>query len=118
MSVNPNLVGSYLESRLKSRPHKPATYSEIATNFGLPNFDGAWAAHPLSAIFEVLDQQDANANRPFRTSVVIGINSNAPGPGLYEALERLKSIPDPKTKTAREQLWISELNAAYIYPWP
>ncbi|MDD2609401.1 MAG: hypothetical protein PHX60_06840 [Giesbergeria sp.] len=118
MSVNPNLVGSYLESKLKSRPYKTVTYGEISAKFGLPNFNGAWAAHPLSQIFEVLDQQDANANRPFRTSVVIAIHNNAPGPGLYEALERLKFIPDPKTKIAREQLWLSELKAAYIYSWP
>jgi hypothetical protein len=117
MSVDPNLVGSHLENILKARPQRTTNYGAIAQAFGLRDFDGAWASHPLSEIFEVLDRQDAKANRPFRTSVVIGINSNAPGPGLYEAMQRLKGISDPVTKNAREQLWISELNAAYAYPW-
>lgn len=115
MSVDPNLVGSYLEKVIK-RGDK-TSYSMVASYFGLPEFDGAWAVHPLSKIFDVLDQQDANANRPFRTSAVIGVKSNSPGPGFYEALARLKGVPDPKTPEAREKLWIEELKAAYRYSW-
>ncbi|WP_157198052.1 hypothetical protein [Methylomonas sp. DH-1] len=118
MSVDPNLVGSHLERILKARPQRTTNYGAIAQAFSLPDFDGAWSSHPLSEIFEVLDQQDANARRPFRTSVVTGKVSNAPGPGFYEAMQRLKGIPDPVTQSAREQLWISELNEAYAYPWP
>lgn len=117
MSVDPDTVGSHLESILNSKPQDITYYGKVASLFGLPEFDGAWSSHPLSKIFEVLDKQDANANRPFRTSVVISATSKAPGPGLYEALERLKGIPDPKTKNAREKLWISELNMAYAYAW-
>jgi hypothetical protein len=118
MPVDPNLVGTYLEAKLKARPQQTSNYTDVASRFGLPEFDGAWNAHPLSQIFEVLDQQDANANRPFRTSVVVGVSGNSPGSGLFEALERLKGIADPVTEIAREQLWITELNAAYGYPWP
>ncbi|HCG8346997.1 TPA: hypothetical protein ACPVX0_004733 [Vibrio parahaemolyticus] len=118
MMLDPNLVGEYLESVLKARPQRTTNYSSIAEVFGLPDFDGAWSSHPLSQIFEVLDQQDANSGRPFRTSVVIGVNSNSPGPGFYEAMERLNRKPDPKTQEAREELWIAELSKAYSYPWP
>ena len=115
MSVDPNLVGAFLVGILKRK--QTTNYSAVAAQFGLPEFDGAWGAHPLSEIFEVLDQQDANANRPFRTSVVITVSNNSPGKGLFEALSRLKGIPDPNTPRARERLWLDELNAAYAYPW-
>jgi hypothetical protein len=118
MPVDPNLIGTYLEAALKSKRPRPTYYKDVASHFGLPEFDGAFHAHPLSQIFEVLDQQDAIANRPFRTSVVVAVTTNRPGQGFYEALERLKGKPDPKTDDAREQLWLSELNDAYRYPWP
>ncbi len=115
MSVDPNLVGSFLEKILKRKG--TTNYGLVASHFGLPEFDGAWAAHPLSKIFDVLDRQDAIANRPFRTSCVIGVTSNSPGPGFYEALAQLKGIPDPKSPNAREKLWVNELNGAYSYSW-
>jgi len=115
MSVAPHAIGAFVEQKLKAK--QTTSYGVIASNFGLPEFDGAWSAHPLSSIFEVLDQEDANLKRPFRTSVVIAVNSNSPGPGLFEALERLKGIQDPKTPKAREKIWLAELNAAYAYPW-
>ncbi|MBS3798589.1 hypothetical protein [Pseudoalteromonas sp. BDTF-M6] len=117
MVVDPNLVGRYLEDILKAHPQRTANYSSIAQAFGLPDFDGAWSSHPLSEIFEVLDQQDSDADRPFRTSVVIGVNSNSPGPGFFEAMQRLKGIQEPRTRNSREQLWLTELNKAYAYPW-
>jgi hypothetical protein len=118
MPVDPNSVGAYLEARLKVKSPRPTYYKDVASHFGLPEFDGAFRAHPLCQIFEVLDQQDAAANRPFRTSLVIGVTTNCPGQGFFEALERLKGKTDPKVPGAREQLWISELNDAYRYPWP
>ena len=78
-------------------------YGEITTLFGPPALDGAWNGHPLSGTFEVLDQQDANANRPFRTFIVISVDKNVPCMGFYEALERLKGTPsiavDAKVKS-------------------
>jgi hypothetical protein len=115
MTVSAKDVGRFLESQLKAK--RVTNYGVVAAQFGLPEFDGAWAAHPLSDIFEVLDQEDALSNRPFRTSVVIAANSNAPGPGLFEAMARLKGVPDPKTSDARERLWLAELNAAYAHKW-
>ena len=118
MPVDPNLVGSHLENILKQRPQTTTHYGSVAQAFGLPDFDGAWASHPLSEIFEVIDQQDAVANRPFRTSVVILKNQNCPGPGFFEAMRRLKGAQDPVTENARERMWLSELTDAYAYPWP
>lgn len=115
MPIDPSLVGVFLEEKLKRK--QTTNYGAIASRFGLPDLHGAWSDHPLSGLFEILDQQDANANRPFRTSAVVGLNSNTPGPGFFEALERLKGVRDPKTPKAREQVWITELNAAYGYTW-
>lgn len=93
-------------------------YSDIVRQFGLPPLDGAWGAHPLSKLFEYIDQQDSTANRPFRTSVVVAKESGGPGSGFFEALERLKGIQDPRTPVAREAIWLREIQACYQYPWP
>lgn len=114
--INPSAVGTLLETIAKNRD--VINYGRIVEQFGLPPLDGAWAAHPLSNIFEVLDQQDAAANRPFRTSVVVAAETNRPGNGYFEALHRLKNIPDPRTAVARDALWSGELQAAYNHQWP
>ena len=115
LPVNPDVVGRELES--VARRGGQIHYSQLVEQFGLPPLDGAWLSHPLAMIFEVLDQQDATANRPFRTSVVVDVKDNRPGNGLYEALERLKGIPNPGTPNAQEAIWIAELNAAHNYKW-
>ncbi len=115
MSVDPNLVGSYLEQKLKGG--KTVTYQEIVSHFGLLPLNGLWSSHPLSNIFEVIDQQDANASRPFRTSAVVSKELNSPGDGFYDALGRLKGISIPKTKNGKEVLWTRELNAAFSHKW-
>lgn len=114
--INPNAIGAVLEATAKD--HRVMNYGRLAEQFNLPPLDGAWSAHPLSSIFEVLDQEDAAANRPFRTSVVVAVETNTPGSGYFEALERLKNILDPGTPAARDALWADELQAAYNYPWP
>lgn len=114
--VSPNAIGALLESVAKGKGQ--IHYSRIVEQFGLPSLDGAWNSHPLSQIFEVLDRQDAAAGRPFRTSVVVSIDSNRPGNGFYEALQRLKNIPDPRTPAARDIVWAREMQAAHSYNWP
>jgi hypothetical protein len=116
LPVDPTVIGVLLESIAKRKGQ--IHYSDIVEQFGLPPLDGAWNSHPLSQIFEVLDQEDASANRPFRTSVVVAIESNRPGNGFYEALHRLKNIPDPRTPNARDAIWAREMQAAHSYKWP
>lgn len=114
--IDPNLIGAYLEGLAKLR--KIVNYGQLVSHFGLPQLDGAWVAHPLSGIFDVIDQQDAIAKRPFRTALVVGVTSGFPGAGFFEALEKLKGIQDPRTPMAREALWVSELSATHNYQWP
>ncbi|WP_295539884.1 hypothetical protein [uncultured Thiohalocapsa sp.] len=114
-SVDPNAVGRFLETCLKAR--RTAYYAEVVKRFGLPALDGAWASHPLSEIFDVLDREDAAAPRPYRTAVVIAQDTNRPGNGFFEALQRYKNIPDPGTLEGRDSVWIAELNAAYDFLW-
>ena len=110
-------IGQHLETVAKAGNW--ITYQDLINSFPvlLPALNGAWAAHPLSKIFETLDQQDAQNNRPFRTSVVVNKSTGKPGGGYFEALERLKGIRC-LNDTARDAAWITELNAAYAYPWP
>lgn len=60
---------TYLENLAKQQ--RCTTYSELTSMLGLPDFDGNWSAHPLARIFENLDAEDHEHNRPFRTSAVV-----------------------------------------------
>ena len=88
------------------------TYGALVNRLGLPPLDGAWAAHPLSKIFEALDQEDANAQRPFRTTVVVKESEKTPGGGYYEALERLKGI-QARNALRKLEVFTRELQALY-----
>jgi hypothetical protein len=72
--VQLNQLAAYLEGKAKAR--RTAYYGEVVAHFGLPALDGAWTSHPLCHAFGVLDAQDAEAKRPFRTSVVVAKESN------------------------------------------
>lgn len=88
------------------------TYGVLVNELGLPPMDGAWAAHPLSRIFEALDQEDATAQRPFRTTVVVKSGDRTPGGGYYEALERLKGI-QARNALRKLEVFMHELQALY-----
>ena len=92
-------------------------YGDLITHFGLSELNGIWRSHPLCQIFADLDHEDAQANRPFRTSVVIGRQTNMPGDGFFETLQQLKQINDPVNTEARVAVWLKELKEAHQYPW-
>ena len=109
-----NKLAAHLEAKAKAK--KTAYYSDIAAHFGLPPLDGAWNSHPLCAAFDALDRQDADAKRPFRTSVVVAKGSNMPGPGYFSSLAALKGILT-SNDSQRIEAFSHELNAAMAYPW-
>lgn len=113
-TATPQNIGKYLEQIALNKTI--IHYGELASEFGLPLVTDAWLAHPLSQIFGVLDQEDANAGRPFRTSVVVSKNKTIPGNGFFEMLESLKDIKCRSPKQ-RDEEWMKELHAAYNYPW-
>ena len=111
-------VGTFLEATAKSK--KVITYQDVInTDPKLPALDGAWKSHPLSKIFETLDQEDTLKKRPFRTSVVVKKDkkNQMPGGGFFEALERLKGVSSA-TASDKQRVWVAELNAAHAFPWP
>lgn len=111
-------VGKFLE--LKAKAGKIVTYQDVINAFpNLPALNGNWNSHPLCKIFEDLDQEDKQKNRPFRTSLVVrqDANNKMPGNGFFDALERLKGI-HCRNQTERESAWITELNDAHKFPWP
>ena len=111
---SPQLVGQYLEQLATNS--QTINYHELVGHFALPPLDGAWSSHPLSEIFDVLDQQDANQNRPFRTSVVITVEGNMPGNGFFETLATLKNI-QATNDNQRMTVFTAELNGAFAYTW-
>jgi len=110
----PQQIGQYLEQLAKNK--KTIFYSDLVAHFSLPSLKGAWSSHPLSEIFETLDQQDTIQNRPFRTSVVITKEGNMPGNGFFEALFRLKNIRTTND-LQRMSVFTAELNNAFSHPW-
>ena len=115
LTATPQNIGKFLEKIASEK--RLVNYGKVVSEFGLPEFDGpGWESHPLSQIFGVLDQEDAIARRPFRTSVVIPKNGERPGNGYFEMLESLKDIKC-KSPAQRDEAWVKELQAAYEYQW-
>ena len=107
-----------LAARLETVATKGRTiyYSDLVAEFGLPPLDGAWTSHPLSAAFDRLDREDAEANRPFRTSVVIAKDLNRPGDGFFKSLFELKHV-SAKSENQKMEVFAREFQAASQYPW-
>ena len=112
--LNPQMIGLFLEEQ--ARNNRTVYYGDVVARFGLPPMDGAWLSHPLSRIFEVLDQEDAMSNRPFRSAVVISQERNMPGNGFFEALERLRGV-QTSNEQQRLEAFVRELEATFRYPW-
>ena len=114
-TASPDSVGRFLEKQATNE--KTVFYSDVIRHFeDLPELAGGWAAHPLCEIFDVLDQQDASGGRPFRTSVVVSMSDNMPGPGFFEALEKYKGVT-AKSRDEHTDAWMNELQGAFRYPW-
>lgn len=112
--ANPQTIGAFLEQ--KASEQKTVFYSELAVHFNLPPMDGAWPAHPLSNYFDVLDQEDAVAKRPFRTAVVITREHGVPGNGFFQSLGKYKGIRASNNQEKLE-VFANELQAVFAHPW-
>lgn len=107
-------LAKFLED--KARRKRTIYYSELATQFGLPPLDGAWVGHPLARAFDALDREDAEAGRPFRTSMVISREKNMPGDGYFKSLSQLKGV-HAKSEKQRLEVFSQELSAAMNHKW-
>ena len=99
-------LGQHLEGIAKKG--RPIYYADLVTQFNLPPLDGAWTSHPLCAAFGHLDREDAEAKRPFRTSVVIAKELNRPGDGFFKSLFELKRI-SAKSENQKMEIFLREL---------
>ena len=72
--------------------------------------------HPLQTAFDQLDREDAEACRPFRTSVVIAKETNMPGDGFFKSLRELKGVKANSEKQ-RLEVFTRELTAAMNHKW-
>ena len=112
--ATPQTIGAFLEKKAKRK--QTVFYSDLAAHFELPPMDGAWSAHPLCGIFDILDQGDASAKRPFRTTVVVKREDHVPGNGFFESLANYKNIRASNDQRKLE-VFASELKAVFAYPW-
>ncbi len=107
-------LAEYLDGIAKKG--KTVFYSELVKQFDLPPLDEAWTSHPLSAAFDRLDKEDAEAGRPFRTSVVIAKELNRPGDGFFKSLAELKG-KRARSEKQKLELFINEFRDAVKFPW-
>jgi hypothetical protein len=91
MSPDASKVARYLESRAKKRGLNGVVYyNKLASDLDLPPVTDAWLSHPLSGIFDELDNEDHTMNRPFRTALVITEKTKFPGDGFWAMALRLR----------------------------
>jgi hypothetical protein len=107
-------LAAFLEG--KARDQRTVFYSDLVARFGLPPLGEHWNLHPLAQAFDILDREDAAANRPFRTSVVIAKENNMPGGGYFTSLATLKNI-HVRTEARKLEVFTQQLSAAFEYPW-
>src|SRR5258708_22215938 len=113
-NVDLDKLAKFLED--KARRRRTIYYSELVEQFGLPPLEGAWIGHPLERAFDALDREDAEAKRPFRTSMVISKEKNMPGDGYFTSLSELKGIR-AKSEKQRLETFSQELAAAMNHKW-
>lgn len=109
-----NELAAYLERMARAR--RTVFYSQLVERFGLPPLDGNWLGHPLCDAFGILDRQDAEAHRPFRTSMVIAKETNMPGDGYFKSLTLYKGIV-VSGEMQRLEAFSRELTATMDHPW-
>ena len=107
-------LARYLEEKAKTK--RTVYYSELVSRFRLPPLDGAWMGHPLQRAFDTLDREDAEAHRPFRTSLVIAKETYMPGDGYFKSLFELKGM-SAKSEKQRLEVFTQELSAAMKHKW-
>lgn len=117
--ITPQIIqqtADYLKIQLAIKnPYHTISYKDVVNYLQLPELDGNWNSHPLCKIFDQLDKEDTQLNRPFRTSIVIKKSINMPGPGFFDALRNYKGQPIPQNNEKRQLLWYGELNLAKQY---
>lgn len=83
MTVTLQKLADYLERAAKAGT--PVYYIDVTEYFQLP-VPRNWRNHVLCKMFSTLDQEDADAKRPFRTSMVVRKRQKFPGVGFFASL--------------------------------
>lgn len=103
MSVNFESLARHLEGLARSG--ETAYYTDLTRLYDLPPPFPNWKGHILSELFALLDEDDARANRPFRTAMVIRDDGKGlPGPGFFSSLYHFKRGVLAKTMSDKKRL--------------
>ena len=105
---------AFLED-LARRRAATVTYGDIVGKFQLPGLTDVWSTHPLAPVFDNLDAQDHDMERPFRTTLVVNADRlGLPGSNYFDSLARRRSI---RAKSRLDQFRVhrQELQALYDY---
>ena len=119
MTVTQSELGEYLE-RLAGKG-EVVCYTDLYDHFQIPAKDHLTGANPMPAMLARTIQDDRRANRPFRASFVVTKDEGhdrsewVPADPYFVALCELKEAPWPRTQTEKQDLYASELKAAFVY---
>src|SRR4051812_1937936 len=109
----PQQINEHLMCLLREkRARAPITYNELADALDQPRVSGPWPLHPFCDAFGLLDKEDADAGRPFRTALVFNNAKDMPGEGFFFTLQKLKGIKIPRDENQRKTIYVEELGKA------
>lgn len=111
MTVTLSEMGDYLVQHAQNGTI--VCYSEIDEHFRIPK-TYKWKEHPLFLIYGNIDQEDINAHRPLRTSVIVhkaGEKKTVPSEGYFKKLSYYRNIPIAKTAADKRRVHAAELEA-------
>lgn len=111
MTATLSELSKYLEGLAKHGT--VVCYTEVAEHFRIPK-TREWKDSPLFILFGHIDQEDINALRPLRTSMVVrkvGEKKTVPSDGYFKKLSYYKNIPIAKTAAEKRRVHGIELEA-------
>jgi hypothetical protein len=106
MSPKANRIAEFLESRIRAKGMNGIIYyNQIARQFRMPRVTEAWYRHPLSGIFDEIDNDDHKKDKPFKTAIVISERKKYPGDGFFKMVLKLR-YPNKAKFTENEKMKI------------
>ncbi len=103
---------AFLEDLARHRA-ATVTYGDIVGKFQLPGLTDVWSTHPLAPVFDNLDAEDHDMDRPFRTTLVVNADRlGLPGCDYFDSLARRRSI---RAKSRLDQFRVHRRELQELY---
>ena len=104
-------VGAYLEQLASTG--MVVAYSDVSDHFRLPK-NMPWLQNPLYKVFGQLINEDINAHRPLRVSIVVQKKKDKktiPSNSYFATIARIRNMQIPSTQAEKKIIHDTELKA-------